>query len=84
MSEAAFATLQSISQLKQQIAQYEFDSKMMIIANGVKANLDLANFMQTENLSLLKPRNLADRPDRLLEDLTPKEIVESEEDKDSN
>ena len=83
MSEAAFATLQSVGQLKEQIAQYEFDSKMITIANGVKANLDLANFYVEIEAEALKPRNLADRPDRLLEDLTPKEIVESEENLDS-
>jgi len=83
LSEAAFSTLLSISQLKEQIAQYEFDSKMMTISNGVKANLDLAKLYADKDAEALKPRNLADRPDRLLEDLTVSEEVESEENLDS-
>ena len=83
LSEAAFSTLQSISQLKEQIAQYEFDSKMMTISNGVKANLDLAKLYADREAEALKPKNLADRPDRLLEDLTVFEEVESKENLDS-
>ncbi|MBI95890.1 hypothetical protein CL656_01970 [bacterium] len=83
ISEAAFSTLQSTGQLKEQIAQYEFDSKMMTISNGVKANLDLAKLYADREAEALKPRNLADRPDRLLEDLTVSEEVQSEENLDS-
>lgn len=70
LTEAAFATLQAIGELKQQISKYEFDMQMMIIRLGVTANLNLANLYAENQAIALIPRNLADRPDRLLEDLT--------------
>jgi len=70
LTQAAYSTLIAIGELKQQISEYEFDMQMMIIRLGVTANLNLANLYAENQAKALKPRNLANRPDRLLEDLT--------------